>query len=165
MTSELKVDTISNAAGTSAISIDSSGRIKLSNPIAFHVRGTGTQAWTGSAHEQNLALTSVVENIGNGYSTSTYKFTCPVSGVYLFYGQYTNTVNGSNGPEMYIRNETSNTLIGRAIGYHHSYIAHHAQGVLECNAGDVIECVVINHNGSTVTVDKGRSCFGGYLVA
>ena len=76
--SQLRVNEISNTGGITAENIQANGIVTEPNKPAFHAyssinRGSGTGAFD---------LTLV--NVNNCYSTSTYKFTVPVSGNYFF---------------------------------------------------------------------------------
>jgi len=86
MTSILKVDNIQNSSGTSAISIDSNGVVK--QPQLPHVAvdfgatdGSGTFISSGS--NAVLPFDNVYEGDTSLWNTSTYKFTAPVTGVYM----------------------------------------------------------------------------------
>jgi len=81
MTSVLKVSEIQDPTnGNSALTVDTSGRVALpSRPYALVDFG-------GSAYVSKSAgvmpFDNAVVNVGNHYSTTTYKFTCPITGLY-----------------------------------------------------------------------------------
>jgi len=85
MASELHVDSIKHSGGTSAITIDSSGRVLTpARPHCFVVfdsaqTGGYTTVSTGSV----LPFASVKVNVGGGtYDTSNYRYTVPITGMY-----------------------------------------------------------------------------------
>lgn len=93
MASILNVDQIKNAAGTSAMAIDSSGRVVQSTRPLFHATARNTAnsgvAWTtGGTSANNFSPvpfdTEIVDRAGN-FNPSAFKFTVPVNGEYLFY--------------------------------------------------------------------------------
>ena len=83
MSSELRVDAIKNTAGTSAMTIDTAGAVSMSDRLKIvgaHARvdygGPGSYVSTSTGI---VEFDNILENIGNHYDTSTYKFTCPVN--------------------------------------------------------------------------------------
>ena len=78
MTSILKVDNIQNSSGTSALSIDSSGRMTTPARPAFHAHRTSTLSLTGGNDYQTIIMNAVATNIGSHYSTSTGQVKMPV---------------------------------------------------------------------------------------
>ena len=84
MASTLKVNEIQHTGGTSALTIDSSGRI--SQPAKPVFRATGNNATQSLSNATNtLVLFDVAEtNVGGGYDTSNGRFTVPVAGFYHF---------------------------------------------------------------------------------
>lgn len=97
MTSIIKVDQIQNAAGATALTIDNSGRILQPAKPAFKAYN-GANAWQSVAASgvyYNLAFNTKDHDIGGNYDTSTYTFTCPVNGVYMFGAQVMHDANSS----------------------------------------------------------------------
>ena len=88
MASELHVDSIKHSGGTSAMTIDSTGRITEPNKPAF-------QAVVGSAAWATLADTAIIPfndvssgacfDTGSDFDTSNNRFVAPLSGKYHFF--------------------------------------------------------------------------------
>jgi len=79
--STLKVDTIQHSGGTTAQTIDSTGRILTPARPAFCAKRINSGGGTGlSGH---ITLDTVVFNVGNCWD-GTNKFQAPVAGIYLF---------------------------------------------------------------------------------
>ena len=101
MSSILKVDTIQNTGGndlittasnttsiknpngTTGLTIDSSGRMKLPNQIVFSAHTvSATNGTVSSTYNTNLLFSTVELNDGNHFNNSTGYFTCPIAGNY-----------------------------------------------------------------------------------
>ena len=84
MASELHVDAIKHSGGTSAMTIDSSGRPAFPNRVVFEAHYTGGNITFSTVSNQALVYNNVVQQGGTNYNTSTGKFTVPITGFYLF---------------------------------------------------------------------------------
>jgi len=84
--SELLVNTIKNTGGTTAMSIDGSGRVARPVRVGFKIGA--------SSHDQTSNLTGIITQYNNlrntvgdfndgAYNTSTCIYTVPVAGVYM----------------------------------------------------------------------------------
>ena len=85
MSSILKVDTIQNTGGTTGLTIDSAGRLGVSNPIIFYGRKDNVSSYT--------TVGTIVWNVSmvdtaSAYNTSTGLFTCPKAGHYEIHWNY-----------------------------------------------------------------------------
>ena len=83
MTSILKVTEIQDPTNSNtALTIDTSGRVSTPvKPFAF-VGFPGTDCYVAQSANTVVTFSHAFVNDGNHYDTSTYKFTCPVAGLY-----------------------------------------------------------------------------------
>ena len=159
MASILNVDQINNAAGTSALTIDSSGRILTPARPAFRSYGSGG-SWVSFGTGKVTTMTTVDYNIGGHYDSTDCEFTAPIDGLYHIHGRfYVN--NASTLSTFYI------TIDGTA--YSNTYFASQ-----EDAAGDnsVTFSETFQLNANQVVAMRGNSgeyfplysSFCGYLV-
>jgi len=81
--SNLLVQNIKHTNNTTAITVDSTGRVFQPQKPMFYAKGV---AGTGSvASTNNFVLSATDFNVGGHYSTTTGKFTAPVAGFYMFH--------------------------------------------------------------------------------
>jgi hypothetical protein len=80
MASELHVDAIKHSGGTSALTIDSSGRVTQPQVPCFHVYNDDTN-FSSTSVSKWTANVSVVNN-GNHFDLSNNRFIAPVAGNY-----------------------------------------------------------------------------------
>lgn len=83
MASILNVDQINNAAGTTALKIDSDGVVYNPQKPFVSVQFDGTLAYLAHASGDVIKFSAVYSGDATLYNTTTYKFTCPVDGIYL----------------------------------------------------------------------------------
>lgn len=98
MASEIGVQNIQHTNGTTAMTIDSSGRVSLPQQIGFLAEGSASYVAYSSL--DTLAYNSVTNagqfNNGGHYDITTYKFTAPIAGMYFFHASaYANAVTSS----------------------------------------------------------------------
>ena len=156
-------------AGAVRFQIDNGGRVITPNQPAFSAIGTGTQSWSGgsSANVLNITIKTGGIPVGRaaGFDTSTKRFTAPVAGVYAFFHGYTVT-SAATGPESYLYLNGSSIYRMGAIGYMYSggYFTATSFEIMNLNANDYVDLRVQNNNNVSMTIDLGRSYFGGYLI-
>ena len=149
--------------------VDSGGRVITPNQPAFSAVGTGTQSWSGSSSANVLNITiktgAIAAGRAAGFDTSTKRFTAPVAGVYAFFHGYTIT-SAATGPESYLYLNGSSIYRMGAIGYMYSggYFTATSFEIMNLNANDYVDLRVQNNNNVSMTIDLGRSYFGGYLI-
>lgn len=110
MTSILKVDSIQNAAGTAAMTIDSNGRISLPQVIAFHAEANSDS--TGTSAIVVGWLTPAVNN-GSGFNNTTGKFTAPIAGIYFFGFTYLGGAHSGSSTNVYLYKDNTKIVMTR----------------------------------------------------
>ena len=171
--SKLQVETISHTNNTSALSIDSSGRVTVPQQIAFAV--SATNAGGNLAIQGSIVFDKVHLNKGNHYSTSNGRFTAPVAGLYLFHfncfvagnASGAQLGNGSNFGAEIQKNGTTGSDTSRV--YHlinatnNGNVAFHS--LMELSVNDYVS---LNVSASYFYVDSGGggdyNRFSGYFI-
>ena len=92
MSSTLKVNRITNKNGQAGFNIDTEGNLNVDNkvhisgltytPFAYVYFTPGNNAYVEKAANSIIDFDSAEVNDGNHYDINTYKFTCPVDGLY-----------------------------------------------------------------------------------
>ena len=167
LTGGAKVNTIKHTGGTTAMTIDSTGRLTQPAKPSFFAHGS-TGTWQSvSSGGIVTELDTTDHNIGSCYDTSNGRFTVPITGVYclqfnLYIKQTSNNASWSvyhNGSEFaaggfplirVLRNDSdaNDETIGCTWTYRYT-------------AGTYIE---IRASGSTSEYVPYRSYFSGFLV-
>ena len=148
----LQVDNIKSSGGTSAMTIDSSGRILTPARPSFLVRGYGSVS-AGSQSINNITTNSnvgimydfdeVSHNIGSHFSNSTGKFTVPISGLYYISGGYGYKASTNWGHFTIFAQDGDHIDNGFLANYtpnDESAYSSHLAFVKQCTAGDEIAC-------------------------
>ena len=145
---------------TVRMEIDSSGRVLMPYQPAFMAYGNAGLTSYGSGAEFILNVTQT--NIGNNYSTSTGRFTAPVSGFYAFsYGIY----SYSTGQMAFKRNGIDYNAGSDALGLFTIPAANGIYGAsikLTLAAGDTVSFGW--RSGSSGDVYRSHGWFSGHLV-
>ena len=166
MTGIIKVDTIQNNGGTTGLTIDSSGNVtapvRILQPKAPHVFVDfgGGNSYT-SVSSGTIPFDNIAEHSGGGdsaYSTSTYKFTCPIDGIYaVTFGVISQ--NASDAFEVNVRRNDANLTRNYSTSRGFSFTNH-----VKCDANDTLHL----HLGSDRNLYHGtttnRYTYGIYTL-
>ena len=129
---EVKTDTIKNQAGTTAATIDTSGNVSIKVAGSHALVDFGGPAAYTNLSAGILQFDNIIENIGNDYNTSTYKYTCPVDGLY----QASCHLLSQTDTDKYAMDfYKANTRIARNYVV---YRAGHATNFVSCTAGTTL---------------------------
>ena len=172
MASTLKVNTIQHSGGTTALTMDSTGRILTPARPMFDVAKSSTQNITTGPQK----VTWDTENYDIGGNFASYKFTAPIAGKYHMNACLTlsTIVAGAGIGLIWYKNGS----VFRS-GHHQSTevnitFAITANAILDLSASDYIEVYVFQGSGSTETVGTannvgsvsavGSNYWSGYLI-
>jgi len=172
MASELHVDAIKHSGGTSALTIDSSGRVLQPSVPAFRVSLTSDQSITATGDhviEWNEGTTSESDNnfTQGGFSWSSGVVTVPVAGVYSFSVilRVDNVGSGYLVAKMSKNDDTSANRDGYMIDGSppSNYTNLTGSNIFKCNANDNIR-MLINTSADTNYTVQNQSHFSGHLI-
>lgn len=161
----LQTDNIKSSGGTTAMTIDSSGRVLQPTKPSFCARHNGSSFNTnGATIAWNLTNGTYGSfDIGNNYNTSTYKYIVPITGVYWFQME---SITNTNANEMTLQirggSDGTSTIQQSHITKDHSNWQTQQISVLQsCTAGDQIHCYQV---GSVNWYGSTWGWFGGCLI-
>tara|TARA_B100000925_G_scaffold197225_1_gene149302 strand:- start:57 stop:566 length:510 start_codon:yes stop_codon:yes gene_type:complete len=137
--STIETQNIKYDSDTTGMTIDAAGAVSMSNRLKI-VGAHALVDYGGSVYVSKTAgimeFDSIVENIGNHYSTSTYKFTCPVNGLYqASVGAISQNDTDKYGMDLY----KSDVRVRRNYSV---YRTIQATNFLICSAGDTLHWVL-----------------------
>ena len=162
MSSVLKVDAIQNTAGTSALTIDSSGRMLTSARPSFRAKfsASGTLGSVNTLVFNDVTTSGFgLHNVGGHYSTSTGIFTCPVDGLYFFqFNVYQNNTTDTE-VDLYVGSQAVGN--GRFMATGDSYGTCNNANTLMLSANDQ---VLVKVQVGTAYYNSTVSSFSGFLV-
>lgn len=166
MTSILRVDNIQNASGTSALSIDSNGRITQPQIPCCYVKLTTSNAQDTSnpytTLNTDIRFDNIILNRGSCYSESTGRFTVPIAGIYE--AKFTFLSNGSTSTDhaIFLRKNNAN-VSGGYNGIDIQHVPITTFYLSECVVGDYF---TVQLNGGQIFIDSSGqySAFSVKLV-
>jgi len=157
-----------------AMRIDSNGRVtKPLNP-SFQAKG-GNNAYVNTSPipfptVSGSGISAGAHNIGSHYNTSTYTFTAPVAGRYIFHVHLGIIRQQQNGTQAYP------TLLvnGSGVAYSYTklevtpsaanYLTAHITQMVNLAANDAVKVNFNQNSGGTYYNGNSESSFMGYLV-
>lgn len=148
--------------------IDASGRITMPFQPAFHAYGGGSVSVSVSNYI--LALTGTITNRGSHYNTSNYRFTAPVTGMYMFAHRATWGSTGSGVAVFLAVNGSAAGGVSAAtevFGYTTGSSYHTTSACvtfIQLNVNDYVEARATVFNSSAQTLDLTRCSLSGYFV-
>ena len=149
MASIIGVETLQHTNGTTAATIDSNGYLihaKKPYVSADISQTTGTNAYVTVASNTAMPFGTVYDGDSSLLNTSTYKFQCPVDGIYMLaYATHSNTTGTQNN--VMRNNDILNTCYENDSNTLTNSIA------IRCDAGD--EVWIRNFNASKTYYNGG----------
>lgn len=142
------------------------GQILNPNKIIFRAYRKGGEYTINT--NRLLPFDDVYENVGGHYSVSSYKFTSPIKGSYLFYVAFLIRRN-TKGSVAFIRNQNGNETIEYTIFREHlmgdgsTLETFSSSIIIPCEIGD--EIYTRRTDGNIVLQEENNTTvFGGFLI-
>ena len=164
--SNLLVQNIKHTNNTTAMTVDSAGRILTPTRPAFQARGAN------EAYVQTnpVPFPTADINVGSCYNTSTYKFTAPIAGMYYFYhAVYHKNTAGEYGTTMYTKNDGTDGNVGAGGFFYNNdsgsmYTTISVPLLISLTANDTIKVAFLSGSSGEYWNGEHECIFGGYLL-
>jgi len=164
-------DTSGNGVLTEQFRVSDKGHVTMPSQPAFSANnGSSTYLSVSNNAYTQVIPTSTKHNIGAHYSTSTGRFTAPVTGTYYMYAsvawQSTNAAThgrltlGINSSTDYYQNCANIYQRMQGGTYQRMYVTH----VMRLNANDYVQLGVIQDSGGTMNLRNCMNEFTGFLA-
>lgn len=149
--------------GSERMRVDTSGRVIKPAQPSFRAAATDN----GSFSSGTIPYSQVITNVGSCYNASTYRFTAPVAGVYIFEAHFLsnrNTNSGDHGFDFYINSSAVKRIYQQASGGASVHCEARGTLITSLNASDYVT-IVMYGNAKTGIVGSPQHCqFGGYFL-
>ena len=183
MASTLKVDTIQHTGGTTALTIDSTGRILQPAKPSWKITGRTSSATIGINNSSVFQFAATDFAVGGVTVTNTFsRVTVPVAGKYWVKTIINQGGPGANTEVRYFTtsiNKNGSSVVQQLQGLQsitdgwgsgNSYHVTQAETIVDLAAGDYLEVVLSRASSSdwdaSIYDDGGKhTSFFGYLVA
>jgi hypothetical protein len=172
MASTLKVQNIAHTGGTTAMTVDSSGRILQPTKPAFSVSRNGNQSISNNTAEK-IQWNQETFDIGSNFDhTTNYYFTAPITGIYQL--QYNLRLENLDTAGAYvqikIKKNSGTTLDTYTIDLNEEFtsdvdftMATHAS-IYQLTASDTVYIEYHQSGGAVQTQIQSESIFSGFLI-
>lgn len=155
--SQLRVSSIANIAGSTAIAINNNGITTQTSKPSFHANMAGGSYTSGTV----IPFNSVSINVGGYYSSTTYRFTAPLAGKYYFYTTMLSTNDTGAIDFRFYKNGT--TAMGAGYtGAFTGYKQTNAMIIVDLAVNDYID--IRAYGTDSIHGDISHNCFGGWLI-
>ena len=163
MTSTIKVQNIKHTNDTTAMTIDSTGRVLTPARPSFYANKNGHLAESNGTVK--IGSWTTIHDIGSNFNASTGDYTCPITGVYFF---AMNWMHGDPAGDMQLHAYKNSSVIARSnqMATGSTWNQDHMSIVYEMSAGDTFAWYLRSTNSSTYGV-YGSAAFSncmGYLI-
>ena len=173
--STLGIENIEHTNGTSAMTVDTSGRIAMPKVPAFAVRGYGSIQNNATINGLTLAAgqdmiynyTQIDINRDNAFDNSTGIYTVPVAGLYQIQGGF-GYKSSSNYMAIRIYATTSDPAqygyIGTWANNDNNHTGRQLATIVEATVGQQFGLAMSDQYSNPSTADKSYLWFSAYLI-
>ena len=168
MASTLKVNEIQHTGGTSAMTVDSTGRILQPAKPAFRAYMSASQGAPSANTFTTIQFNTKSYDIGGNFNTSNYTFTTPVAGIYYFYTGYSyvaNTGSESGGIISIFAGGSNIAAVDFYIKGSNARYGSCCSTTVQLNAGVAVTARAYGPARGIHGGDGGMTQFNGHLVA
>jgi hypothetical protein len=158
-TSTPSVRFVDNVAAATRMQIDGSGRVTKPYQPYFYAYASANFS---SGQNSELPYNAILYNVGSHYNTSTYRFTAPVAGVYLFFHRLSTSTNTAYECKIFLNNSTE---LSRNYWPSGTNTTQNSTVIIYLSAGDYVTAGL--YAGSSITwlgSVQQQSAFYGYLL-
>ena len=173
MASTLKVQNIAHTGGTTAITVDSTGRILTPARPAFSVHLSTTTASGDYTSLTDVPMDTIDFNIGNcvGISSSVATFTAPVAGIYHINLHLTlNSAESSGHISSYLFIDNTADSTSTDLNWRHiedpqggTYSMAHSNALMQLSANQTVRPKISINVDTSIAIRRGCR-FWGYLI-